>query len=222
MTFKTLAQRLRQEAGIAGAGPITVSGQAGELGRIVDWILSAYQHVQNLHATWMFLQNDFSFSTVASTQNYTKSDLALTDLSSWKTTDVRLYSAEADEQYLTYFPWHEFKELYLFGSSRSQEGRPTLFTIKPDSSISLWPTPDDIYTVNGEYFKVAQTMSDDDDEPVIPDAYRMAIVWKGLMYYGAYAGAEDAYVHGQNEYRSILRKLEQNQLPHMVWGRPLS
>lgn len=221
MTFKTLCQRLRQEAGIAGVGPPTVIDQTGEAGRIVDWVSSVYQCIQNLHSTWLFLQKDFSFSTVASTQNYTKTELALTDLSTWGVNDVRAYLTEADEQYLTYFPWSEFKALYMFGSLRSQEGKPTIFTVKPDNSISFYPIPDEVYTVNGEYSQIAHTMVVDDDEPIIPDDYQMAIIWKGLMLYGAYTGATDSYAHGQNESRSIMRKLEANQLPKIAWGKPL-
>ena len=221
MNFLQLSQRLRQEAGIAGSGPTTVISQTGELGRIVSWVLSAYEEIQNLHSTWRFLQADFSFSTVASTQNYTKTTLSLTDLGSWKTDDVRIYSAVTDETYLTYFPWDKFKELYLYGSQRTQTERPTIFSIKYDDSISLWAIPDDTYTVNGEYFKTAQTMTLDASEPLIPSAYQMAIVWKGLMLYSAYNSIPDAYAHGQNEFRGILRKLEFSQLDRMTWGDPL-
>jgi len=221
MTFLQLCQRLRAEAGISGSGPSTVIGQTGELGRIVSWILSAYEEIQNLHSTWRFLQTDFSFSTTDTVQNYTKSDLSLTDLGSWKTDDVRIYSAVTDETYLTYFPWNKFKELYLYGSQRTQTERPTIFSIKYDDSISLWAIPDDTYTVNGEYFKTAQTMTVDADEPLIPSAYQLAIVWKGLMLYGAYNSVPDAYSHGQNEFRGILRKLEFSQLDRMTWGDPL-
>ena len=222
MNFLQLCQRLRQECGIAGSGPTTVISQTGELGRIVSWVLSAYEEIQNLHSTWRFLQTDFSFSTVASTQNYTKTTLSLTNLGSWKTDDVRIYSAVTDETYLTYFPWNKFKELYLYGSQRTQTERPTIFSIKYDDSISLWAIPNDTYTVNGEYFKTAQTMTLDADEPLIPTAYQMAIVWKGLMLYAAYNSVPDAYSHGQQEYKSILRKLEFSQLDRMTWGNPLA
>jgi len=213
---------LRQEAGIPGTGPTTVIGQTGELARVVDWILTAYEYVQNLHTTWYFLQTDFSFSTVASTQNYTKTTLSLDNLGAWKTDDVRVYSAVADETYLIYFPWSDFRFNYLYGSNRTLEGRPTVFTIKPDDSISLWPIPDAVYTVNGEYFKTAQTMTLDASEPLIPTAYQMIITWKALMLYGAYSGDNLAYHHGQNEYQSILKKLELNQLPKMSWGQSLA
>ena len=225
MTFLEMAQRLRQEAGIAGTGPSTVLAQTGEAGRVVDWILEANDDIQNIRATWKFLQESFSKSTVDGTQNYTLSDLSLTDLGSWKLgedTDMTIYSSAADETFLLYVPWDEFRALYLFGANRSSSGRPTVVTVKPDNSISFWPIPDAVYTFTGEYFKKAQTMTADDDESLIPSQFHMIVVWRGLMFYGAYSGAADAYTHGNNEYKSLLKKLEKSQLPKIGWGEPLA
>lgn len=222
MNFLELSQRLHSEAGVAGASHTTVVSQTGMLGRLVNWILSAYEDIQNLHPEWQFLQSSFSFSTVAEQQNYTKTDAGVTDLASWKTKDVRLYSAVTDEVELVYHPWDDFRLAYKSGSSRTQEERPSVYSIKYDLSMDLWPIPDAVYTVNGEYFKQAQTMTLDADEPVIPNQYHMIIVWRALMFYGAKIGADEVYAHGNNEYGRILRRLELNQLPRFVWGKPLA
>ena len=225
MTFLELAQRLRQEAGIAGSGPATVIGQTGELGRIVSWVLSADEDIQNTYANWKFLQTSFTFPTIDTIQSYAPADVSLSDLATWKhdrIDDLTIYSSAADEQYLIFIPWDEFQGAYMFGSTRTQTGRPTIVTIKPDNSIYLWTIPDDVYTVTGEYFKKAQAMSVDISEPIIPSQFHMIIVWKGLMLYSAYNSAPDLYAHGQAEYRNILRKLEKSQLPEIELGEPLA
>ena len=222
MNFLELAQRLHSEAGVAGATHTTVVGQTGMLGRLVNWILSAYEDIQNLRPGWKFMQSDFSFSTVASQQNYTKADAGVDDLASWKTKDVRLYSAVTDESELIYHPWDDFRLAFKTGSSRTQEGRPSVFSIKYDLSMDLWVIPDAVFTVNGEYFMQAQTMDEDDDEPIIPSQYHMILVWRALMFYGAKIGASEVYAHGNNEYGRILRRLELNQLPKFTWGKPLA
>jgi hypothetical protein len=224
MTFLQLCKRLRMEAGIPGTGPITAIDQSGEIGRIVDWVSSAYEDIQNLRATWKFLRTSFTFSTMAAKQNYTLTDVSLTDLAVWKTSrddDLTIYSSVSDEQYLIYCPWDVFKGTYLFGTNRTTTGRPTIATIKPDNSMSLWPIPNTVFTVIGEYYKKAQTMAVDSDEPLIPSQFHIIIVWKALMYYGAYSGSPDLYTHGEREYKHVLRKLEKNQLPAITWGTSL-
>ena len=222
MNFLTLTQRLHSEAGIAGTTPATAVGQTGMIGRIVNWVLSGYEDVQNLHPEWKFLQTSFSFPTVAATQNYTPATLGYDSLNLWKVSDVRAYSVVADETELAYLQWDDFRSIYKTGSNRSLEARPSVFSIKPDNSMDLWPTPDAVYTINGEYFKEPQTMALDADIPIIPSAYHMIIVWRGLMFYGAKSGAQEVYAHGYNEYRHMLRRLEMNQLARITFGAPLA
>jgi len=222
MDFLGLCQRLHSEAGVSGSAHTTVIGQTGMLLRLVNWALTAYEDIQNLHPDWKFLRKAFSFPTVAATQNYTLATLGFTDLNSWISNDVRIYSAVADETRLTYIPFDAFKYTYQIGPNRTSEGRSTLFSIESDNSISLWQLPDAVYTVNGDYFQKAGDMTLDVDEPIIPSEYHMIIVWRALMFYGAKEGADEVYAHGQNEYKNILRRLRFSQLPKMGWGPPLA
>lgn len=224
MTFLEMCKRLRSEAGIAGTGPTTVISQIGELGRVVEWVLSAYEDIQDIHPGWRFLQTDFSFSTTIAKQNYTPAEASLTDLGSWKVDradSITVYGAVADEQYVSPMLWEDFKGSYLFGSNRTQSQKPTIITVKPDNSISLWPIPDKIYTITGEYFKIAQTMALDADIPLVPSQYHMTIVWRGLMMYGAWSGESNVYMHGEREYKNLLRKMESSHLPQITYGDPL-
>jgi hypothetical protein len=224
MTFLEICQRLRLEAGISGSGPITVINQVGELEKVVKWVLSAYESVQNKYATWKFLQTSFSFPTIIDTQAYTPASVSLDELATWKfdkENDLTIYSSVSDEQYLTYVPWDDFQGAYMFGSARTESERPSVVTIKPDNSMLLWPIPNEIYTVTGEYFKKAQAMTENTDTPIIPSQHHMIIVWRALMYYGAFAAATEKYAHGQNEHRKILRKMENTLLPDLLYGEPL-
>jgi len=224
MTFLQLVQRLFKEAAMPGTTPTAVSGLSGNADRAVSWILSAYEDIQNLHHHWKFLTFDFSFTTTAATQTYTKAAVSLTELASWVIDDrdpIRIYSSESDESELVYMPWHDFRATYLFGTYRSESRRPEAFSVNNSESMVLGPIPDDTYTVNGQYRKRAQTMSATDDEPLIPQQYQMIIVWRALMMYAAYEEAQAVYDHGDNEYTRLLAKLELNQLPDMTWGNPL-
>ncbi len=222
MDFLSICQRLRQEAGLSGVGPASVLSQTGEMKRVVDWVTAAYQDIQDLHATWRFLREDFSFSTIASVQDYTPAAVSLTDFASWVKEDIRIYESVSDESQLEYYPWLIFRKSFYFGSNRTVTGRSTVVTVRPDNTLTLWQIPSSIYTVNGEYYKSAQEMSGNADVPVLPSRFHMMIVWKALMHYGAYAGADEKYAHGNNQYKSLLPLLEMDQLEDLTYGEPLA
>lgn len=228
MTFLEICQRVRREARISGSGPVSVLSQTGEMAMIVEWVQSAYQDIQNLSPFWEFLRNDFSFNTIASTSTYTPTAAGLSELQNWRVTDydaIRCYLAAtgiSDQQYLTQLTWDEMRGVRLLGSSSTQSGRPTEYAIRPNKSIVLWPIPDDVYTVTGEYYKRAQTMSANTEEPIFPSAYHMALVWLAMRYSGAYQAAPEKYMQGDNEYKRLLSSLKRDQLPKMSLGNPLA
>lgn len=228
MNFLQLSQRLRQEAGLSGSGPTTVVDQTGMSGQIVDWINTAYMDVLMQHANWRFMQDDFSFETTASKREYTPTEAGVTDLDSWKVDDYgsfRIYlsaSGVANEQYLYPLFWDDFKQMYLFGTTRTAEGMPNYFAVQPDQSLNFYLVPDAVYTISGKYFKAPAEMSADADEPIIPDQYHMIIVWRALMFYAGFDAASEKYATGKSEYTKLLMRLEINQLPQMTFGAPLA
>ncbi len=227
-TFLKLVQRLFSETARQGVAPTTTVSQSGMNQRLINWINTAYEDIQNLHETWIFRRKEFEFSTIAAQANYTYNEVGLTDLASWffnpdhnHVSGIRAFLTENDEQDLIFFPWEDFRANYLYSANRSVTTRPTVFTIKTDQSIQLWAIPDKVYTINGEYIAIADTLDGDTDTPVF-NQYQMIIVWRALMFYGAFEGAPEVYAHAENEYKALLRKLEFNQLPRMGYGPPLA
>ncbi len=192
--------------------------------RIVDWVSEAYGDIQNEHATWRFLKTEFSFSTIYNTQDYTPAAVNLTDLATWAKGDkeISIYSSVSDETFLIYLPWADFRTEYLFGTNRTKLERPTTYTVKPNNSLSLFPIPNAVFTVPGQYYKTAQEMTANSSTPVFPARYHMGIVWKALMYYGAYAAADEKYAHGQSEYKAVKAQMELSELEDMGFGEPLA
>lgn len=220
MNFLQLCQRLRSKAGIAGTGPATVVNQAGELGRVVDWITEAYEDIQDKRADWDFLRLDFSFNTVAATSTYAKSTVS--NLANWKKDSVRIYQTTVnDEQFLYFKEWDEFRDFRLFGPTASATGRPIEFSIKPDKSLVLWPIPDGIYTIRGEYYRTAHVMTANTDEPLF-DRYQMAIVFNALMRYAEYVAEPGVYASAQKEYGRLINKLELDRTSEIGTGGPMA
>lgn len=227
MNFLQLCQRLRQEAGLTGSGPTTTVGQTGISKQIVDWINTAYIDILSQHTNWHFMQDEFSFETVASQRAYSIAETGVTDLEKWKVDDYgsfRVYltsSGIANEQYMYSILWDDYRQMYLYGATRTAEGLPSYFSIQPDKGLNFYLVPNDIYTITGEYFKVPTELSGDTDEPIFPSQFHILIIWRALMFYAGFDAANEKYVMGKNEYTKVLMRLEIDQLPQMTFGAPL-
>jgi hypothetical protein len=222
MTFLELCRALRREAGVAGSGPLTVVGQTGELARLVDWIKDAYVDVMDLRNDWDFLRNDFSLALTTSVQTYAKTTVS--NLANWKVDSLRCYQDSiADERWMVYRPWTEFRDLRLYSTIRTQTGRPQEFTIKPDKSLMVWPIPDNVgsYTVTGEYYRTAPELVNDSDEPAF-DRFQMVIVWNALMRYAAWVESPTAYARAQKEYNRLIMKLQKDETQEITLGGALA
>ena len=228
MNFLQLCQRLRQEAGLTGDGPTTTVEQTGISGQIVDWINTAYIDVLSQHSNWLFMQESFSFNTIASKREYSVSETGVTDLEKWKVDPYgafRIYltsSGVANEQYMYSLLWDDYRQAYLYGATRTAEGLPSYFAIQPDNGLNFYLVPDAIYTITGEYYKTPTELSGNDDIPIIPSQFHMIIVWRALMLYAAFDAATEKYVHGKNEYTKLRLRLEFDKLPQMTFGAPLA
>jgi hypothetical protein len=217
MTFLELANRLLLESDISGSGLVTTANQKGEYRQAVEYINTAYQDIQSLHPHWNFLRKDLEFNTISGVSNYLETSIGLTDLGEWKLDSMRVFltsSGIANEVYLTPCDWDDFRELFLFGSTRLQTGMPTHIAQKPDNSLILFPIPNDTYTLTGEYFRSPFVFSADADKPVFPSRYHMVIVWRALMYFATQLNAQELYAIANAEYRRLLFKLEQHDLPY--------
>jgi len=192
------------------------------MGKIVDWVSTAYEDIQEESKAWMFLRFDFGFPTIAGSSTYLPSAVSLTEHIRWKSDSLRAYltsTGVSDEQQLVEWDWQTFRDVRLIGTIQS--GRPTDFAIRPDESIVLWPTPDAIYTIVGEYWKRPQVMSANADEPLFDRSFHMAIVWKACMYYATDQGAAELYATSEREFKRVLRKIKRKYMTPFTLGGPL-
>jgi hypothetical protein len=151
--------------------------------------------------------------TAAFTATYTPTSVGLTEHATWKKDSFRLYlTSQSDEQWLDYWEWDLFRDAHLLGSEATTPGRPIDFSIKADRTLHLWPVPDNNYTVVGEYWKRPDTFSADTSEPLFPDEFHMAVVYRALMFYAGYQEALTQYQRAEKEFKRLMFSLENNQL----------
>lgn len=216
MNFLELSNRLLTEAAISGHGLITTEKQRGEYKLAVDYINSAYQDIQLYHQNWNFMRKDFSFNTIKNTRNYSSVSVDLDNLGEWSQESLRISDAKhgGNEIFLSPIEWDYFRNSFEISQNRNSIGMPVYFTVKPDNSISFYPTPDSSYLVSGEYFCEPFVFEKDEDKPVFPSRFHMIIVWRALMFFSAQMNAQELYAIGNTEYRKLMFKLEQFALPH--------
>lgn len=218
-----LAKRIRIECAIGGSGPGSTANQDGEYLRIINWLDSAYESIQTKRSDFLFLREDFESTLTIGEAVYTPTEMDIDDLANWITRDVKLHIGSfSNEQLLTYIPWDDFKASYLLGSNRTTSGRPVMWTVKPDKSVQFSPIPSQAFVCNGEYYQKPDVMDDDDDIPIFPSEFHIAIVWRAIMYYSPYAGEADRWLQGRQEYSDLMRRLIKDQTPKYHYGAPLA
>jgi hypothetical protein len=223
-TFVQLCQRVRQEAGIAGTGPSAVTNQTGEYKRLVDWVASAWEDLQNKRSDWLWMRGTFSFATIADQDSYTAAQAGISSrFKRWDRDSLRIYTTAtgvADETELNYLPWEQWRRVYRIGTQTAS--RPTVATTTPDMQLGLGSKPTTGFTVGGDYWKSAQSLTADADTPECPSEYHMAIVYRALMMYARYMAAGEIYDDAKMNYDRMVRAMVSHQTPEMQLNGPMA
>lgn len=215
MNFLQLCQRTRQECGISGSGPITTVSQVGEMRRVVDWVNTAWLDIQLRPETWQWMRKGFTFGCVVGQHTYTPVQAGISDFATWNTRHVRVYSGTTENEYsLTYMAYEDFREVYMRGVIAS--GKPTFFTVTPDKKLRFYPTPNDTYTIYGDYYRTPTELSADSDEPDMPERFHMLVVYGAMRHYADFEAATEVMQAANLNYNRFMRNLEQDQLPEIT------
>lgn len=220
MDLLQLSKRLQLEVGASGS-PVTVTGATGEWNRLVTWTNQAWEDIQRERDGWMWMRKTVTFNAIKDQGSYAPdvAPVSLTDFADWFRGTFRIYTNGNidDETHLSDTDYDIFRDTYLYGTTRSTTGYPTVITVAPDKSLVLSLIPEsNIYTVTGDYYSTPTTLAADSDTPSMPERFHMAIVYKAMMMYGAYESAQEVYARGEASYRKMLTQLEIDQLPPIV------
>lgn len=201
MNYLQLVQELWRESGSGGTMPVTVTGQTGESGRLVEWIRSADIYLQSLYTDWNFLWGQEFFSTTPSLAFHTPAvPIGDFDRHAWFINSEPLRCVE----------YIEVKDY----PRPTDPGRPYQAVIMPDRRIRLDPSPDKVYTVRFDYWAPATAMAPDgNSQSIVPPEYHEAIIGKALMMYAEYENAPEVMEKGTRKLSDWLTVLQARQLP---------
>ncbi len=228
MNYLQLVNRARRECSASGPDLATLGGVISQQNqRCKDWVTTAWNDIQTSRRDWDFMQRPFSFVTVPGQQSY-KASLApasIPDFANWRRDTLRAYRTSVgfgDEQVLPFVGWMHFRDLYQFGSNRTLQQRPTIFTVDYAKNLLLGATPDDAYTINGTYFASPDALVGDTDTPALDEEFHMYIVYKAMESYGYYEGAPEVLQRGQVEGHKMWVKLVTDYTPKLTYGATLA
>ncbi len=118
-----------------------------------------------------------------------------------------------------FIPYIDYKDWYQrYGARLPEKDRPVNWTVLPNGSIRLTPTPDDIYVFAGNGRLKTQVLEKSTDTPILPDDYHMAIVWLAASKWFEDQEAFERMQIVQANYQNIKDELLRDQLPEMTWG----
>lgn len=235
MTYLQIVRRLARACGMTASAniPATVAGQTGNLLDAVDWANDAYNELQTSQ-DWRWLRSQFTVNTTSGVDAYaygacTDSRLSATisRFSKWFANDnltppkCYLTSGGVGGQYfLKFIDWESFCSLYRIGNINPSS--PCHITVDPQDRLVLGPTPNDVYTITGDYQMGPQVLSVDDDTPEMPSKFHMLIAYDAMRKYAGDQAAQEAMTRAVNEGGHLRSILDLEQLPMWRSGRPMA
>lgn len=194
MDFLALCQRVRQESGIADSGPSNVTGQIGDLKRMVDWVNEAYMRVQSFRDDWEWLWTSSTVSVIAGTAVYS---LPAT------IENLIANTVYLDGKKLSSMSYEDYRERHQTLVS----GTPSSFAIRPDGKIALNADPDASGTLSFEAYTKPVYFTQNIDAPLFDERFHMILVWSALLDYALFDEAPELVTKAQVKYQNLLAEL---------------
>lgn len=208
MTFLDLCRLLRQEAGIAGDGPNSTSGQTGPYKKVVDWVRRAYASVQTARQDWDFLWFEDSFALPIGSREVAMRDIDLR-FKSVVRDSVRIQTLAGQTLPVDFVSYERFKEKYL---TSSPFGLPCEYTITPNRKIKFSSAPDFDAVVYLEGHLSPHEFSANTDQPVFDAEFHEIILYRALMYYAANEEAGNIYQDAKANFDEMYKRMELHYL----------
>lgn len=226
-TFLEICQDVREETGISGSGPVSVTTAIGIERRIVGWVRQAWVDVQQFRPDWPWMVKDFTFNLSPEKERYTLAELNLTDVDRWIFDQTRIYKTadgRLGESYIRSADY--YRDWLSLTIGITENTTPTHILFNPtNNELVFFPAPDAEYTTTTRYYRQPQRVAADIDIPLVPPGARFQeiIKWKALMYYGFHDGAPDVLGEAEQMYAEMITAMDNQFGQNITIGhRPLA
>lgn len=205
MDFLELCRRVREDSGVSGDGPTSVTGQRGILQRIVNWVKKANDEIQLHQDDWLFLHYFGTKQLVAGQSDYPLTTLGIPSLRT-------LARVVINGRPVSIADYRDFIST-VEKDTNPQNGQPYMATLTPDKRLLFYPAPSADMPVNIQGHRNPTTLTANTDVPIIPVEYHESIVARALMFYADYEEDIYRYQRAAMEYDEWLRRMGETQLP---------
>lgn len=178
--------------------------------RIKNWLNMGYYDFV-LREVWPFRETTGTLPTVAGTQEY---DLStnFTDIDEQNLISVAIQGDSHAK--LPYWPYNKLRAAEPDFDYDTQ-GLPDRYYLK-GGKIGFYPNPGAVYTIFIDYFAIPTEMSSDSDTPIMPIAYREALVQYALSLEHDYNTDPDLAQKAMNRYEQIVTLARNNLLAQPI------
>jgi hypothetical protein len=236
MDYLALVNRAKLESGRSGGDLGSVSTATGDDLRLVKWTAAAYEKIQRKTDEWRWMRATVLASIPAAQLAHAPAvDMLIQPGDTLALADFRGFRAPSDdytvtildpanpaaEWNLTWLDYDEFRKRFMVGTH--DEAPPVNWSVSPDNKLLVGPTPDILYHVRFDYRTKVVALTDDTDEPTMPEDYHMVIVWETLKSLASFDAASEVYARANEEFNELYEDLWTDQGPKIVINaRPLA
>jgi len=214
-TYLELCQDMARDVGIPGTGPSTVestSGLSEEEISIIRYVAQADLDIQSRWFDWGFLWSEASITAISGTSTLTSSNTGFPSaLGNWKLDSLVWDKSSDDYVILEFMDWNEYRTIYKYGTVDSDV--PEVYSVKPDNTLDLYPTPNAATVVSAEYWATPTALTTNTQVSVIPPRFHKIIISRAKLYYAENEDAPEIMAGSLAEFEDLLDKLEADQLP---------
>lgn len=164
-----------------------------------------------LREIWPYRETTGTLTTVAGTQEYSLVS-NFSDIDAQNIISVAIQGSS--EAKLPYYPFNQLRASEP-DFDIDATGVPTKWYVK-SGNIGLHPVPGDTYSIAIDYYKLPTELSADSDVPIIPIAYREALVQYALSLEHDFNTDPDLAQKAMNRYEQIVTLARNNLLAQPV------
>lgn len=177
---------------------------------LLVWINAGY-HLLELEYSWPFLEAELNSIPLSTGIN---TIVAPSDFG--RMIKLRDVTDESTQGTGTDLRWTERREWERDIDSAQSSGIPEAFSLLGDATIRIWPVPDSDRLLNMLYQKSLPDLADDDETPLMPNAFHYGIVQAAAFIALQAESEEDRAKTAQAQYEATVSKLMMRYNPRQV------
>lgn len=214
MNYLEGVQRLHRESGRSTTAPTGLVGATDRNQRLFDWYADAWRDIQT-ERDWRFMRATLNVALTVNQQTYTGSGLGATRFGRWRAEDgdyqVNTYSSGSPNGLLPLKFWQldRFKEFWVYRDMGASQ--PTAWTVDENDQLLIGPKPSEAFMLRIDYWKSPQELTADEDEPDLPDRFKLLPMWRALKAVALNDAAPETLTRAEREYDILHNRMLSDQ-----------